>query len=54
MGEKIEFQKVDEKIEYTEFKKPTFDIYDEKINEKMAKVFIALGKQPEKEGEIDA
>lgn len=53
MGEKIEFQKVDEKIEYTDFKKPSFDIYDEKINEKMAKIFIELGERPIKEDEQD-
>ena len=51
---KLDVERVDEKINYRRFSKPTFDIYDERICKKFAEVFLKLAEEDKtKEGRRD-
>jgi len=47
--EEIKLRKVDENISYKKFSAPTINIYDEKLNKKMAKKFMDFSPKSVKE-----
>lgn len=50
----IKIGKVDENINYSKFSAPTIDIYNEKLNKKMAEKFMQFSPKTTKEIERDA